>query len=88
MSQAHGALATAKAQFAGQQLGAEIARKNFPAQLEQAQAQLANAQANEAKAQADYNRQQSLPKLATSPLSGANARPKCARSISTSAWKN
>jgi membrane fusion protein (multidrug efflux system) len=64
--QAEGALATAKAQFAGQQLGAEIARKNFPAQLEQAQAQLATAKANLAKAQADYDRQQSLPKLATS----------------------
>ncbi|MEA2869597.1 MAG: rane fusion protein multidrug efflux system [Bradyrhizobium sp.] len=64
--QAEGALATAKAQYAGQQLGAEIARKNFPAQLEQAQAQLATAKANLAKAQADYDRQQSLPKLATS----------------------
>ena len=64
--QADGALATAKAQFAGQQLGAEVARKNFPAQLEQAQAQLVTAQANLAKAQADYDRQKSLPKLATS----------------------
>jgi membrane fusion protein (multidrug efflux system) len=64
--QAEGQLATAKAQYTGQQLGAEIARKNFPAQLEQAQAQLATANANLAKAQADFNRQQSLPKLATS----------------------
>ncbi len=64
--QAEGALATAKAQYAGQQLGAEIARKNFPAQLEQAQAQLANAKANLAKTQADYDRQRSLSKLATS----------------------
>ncbi len=64
--QAEGALATAKAQYQGQQYGAEIARKNFPAQLEQAQAQLANAKANLAKAQADYNRQQSLSKPATS----------------------
>jgi membrane fusion protein (multidrug efflux system) len=64
--QAEGQLATAKAQFSGQQLGAEIGRKNFPAQLAQSQAQLANAQANLAKAQADFNRQQSLPKLATS----------------------
>jgi len=64
--QAQGALATAKAQFSGQQLGAEIGRKNFPAQLAQAQAQLANAQANLAKAQADFDRQKSLPKLATS----------------------
>jgi membrane fusion protein, multidrug efflux system len=64
--QAEGQLATAKAQFSGQQLGAEIGRKNFPAQLAQSQAQLANAQANLAKAQADFDRQKSLPKLATS----------------------
>jgi membrane fusion protein, multidrug efflux system len=64
--QAEGQLATAKAQFSGQQLGAEIGRKNFPAQLAQAQAQVANAQANLAKAQADFDRQKSLPKLATS----------------------
>jgi membrane fusion protein, multidrug efflux system len=64
--QAEGALATAKAQYTGQQLGAEIARKNFPAQLEQAQAQLANAKANLAKTQADYDRQRSLSKMATS----------------------
>jgi membrane fusion protein, multidrug efflux system len=64
--QAEGALATAKSQYEGQQLGAEIARKNFPAQLDQAQAQLATAKANLAKAQADYDRQQSLSKPATS----------------------
>jgi membrane fusion protein (multidrug efflux system) len=64
--QAAAALSTAKAQYAGQQFGAEIARKNFPAQLEQAQAQLANAKANLAKTQADYDRQRSLTKLATS----------------------
>jgi membrane fusion protein (multidrug efflux system) len=63
--QAEGALETAKRQYAGQQFGLEIARKNFPAQLEQAQAQLAKAQANLVKAQADYDRQRSLPKLAT-----------------------
>ena len=63
--QAEGALETAKMQYTGQQFGLEIARKNFPAQLEQARAQLANAQANLAKAQADYDRQRSLPKLAT-----------------------
>jgi membrane fusion protein (multidrug efflux system) len=63
--QAEGALATARNQYAGQQLGAEIARKNFPAQLEQAQAQLANAQANLTKAQADYDRQRALSKAAT-----------------------
>jgi membrane fusion protein (multidrug efflux system) len=63
--QAEGALASAKSQYQGQVFGAEIAEKNFPAQLEQAQAQLANAKAVEVKAQADYNRQKSLPKLAT-----------------------
>jgi membrane fusion protein (multidrug efflux system) len=62
---AEGALALARAQLAGQKLGAEIARKNFPALLQQAQAQLAVAQAAEVKAQADYQRQRSLPKQAT-----------------------
>jgi membrane fusion protein (multidrug efflux system) len=65
-NQAEGSLSTAKAQYEGQQLGAEIARKNFPAQLEQAKAQLATAQANLTKAQADYDRQKSLSKPATS----------------------
>jgi membrane fusion protein, multidrug efflux system len=64
--QAEGALATTKAQYEGQQLGAEIGRKNFPALFEQAKAQLANAEANLFKAQADYDRQKSLPKAATS----------------------
>ena len=64
--QAEGALATAKSQYAGQQFGAEIARKNFPALLEQAQAQLANAKANLTKAQADYDRQRPLSRPATS----------------------
>ena len=64
--QAEGALATAKSQYEGQQLGAEIARKNFPAQLDQAKAQLATAQANLTKAQSDYDRQKSLSKPATS----------------------
>jgi membrane fusion protein, multidrug efflux system len=64
--QAEGALATAKAQYEGQQLGAAIARKNFPAQFEQAKAQLANAKASLIKAQADYERQRGLPKPATS----------------------
>lgn len=64
--QAEGALATAKARYLGQQYGLEIAKKNFPAQLQQAQAQLENAKANRTKAQADFDRQQSLPKAATS----------------------
>ncbi|BDV40826.1 HlyD family secretion protein [Methylocystis bryophila] len=62
---AKGALDTAKAQYQGFRYGAEIARKNFPAQLAQAQAQLANAQAVEARAAADYQRQKSLPAKAT-----------------------
>ncbi len=64
-AQAEGVLATAKAQYAGQQLGAEIARKNFPAQLQQAQAQLESAKASLVKAQADNARQNSLAKQAT-----------------------
>jgi membrane fusion protein, multidrug efflux system len=63
---AAGALDTAKAQLAGQQFGFEVAQKNFPALLAQAQAQLASARAALGKAQADYDRQRSLSKLATS----------------------
>ncbi|MFZ0494456.1 MAG: HlyD family secretion protein [Methylocella sp.] len=62
---AQGALAVAQHQLAGQKFGAEIARKNFPALLNQRQAQLASAQAMEIKAQADDRRQRSLPKAAT-----------------------
>lgn len=62
---AQGALDLARAQLAGLKLGAEVARKNFPAQLKQAQAQLTSAQAAAARAQADYQRQRSLPKPAT-----------------------
>jgi membrane fusion protein (multidrug efflux system) len=63
--QARGVLETAKAQLAGQKLGAEIARKNFPAGLLAAQADLASAQANLERRQADFDRQKSLPKQAT-----------------------
>lgn len=63
--QAQAQLETAKAQFAGQQLAAEVAKKNFPAALQVAQANLAAAKASLAKAQADYARQKSLPKQAT-----------------------
>ncbi len=65
-AQAEGTLATTKAQLNGFKLGVAIAKKNFPAALEQAQAQLATANANLVKARADYDRQKSLPKLATS----------------------
>ncbi|MGA8899822.1 HlyD family secretion protein [Bradyrhizobium sp.] len=64
--QAEGALATAKAQYRGQQYGLEVAKKNFPAQLEQAKAQLENAKATKARTKADYDRQKALPKAATS----------------------
>ena len=63
--QAAGALDTMKSQYQGQQLAAEVARKNFPASLQQAQAQVATSKANLIKAQADYDRQRSLPKAAT-----------------------
>jgi membrane fusion protein, multidrug efflux system len=59
-------LATAKGQLAGFRYAAEVARKNFPAQLDVAKAQLAAAQAALFKAQANYKRQQALPPQATS----------------------
>ena len=63
--QAQGALDTAKAQLAGQTLAAEVAKKNFPAALQVAEANLAAAKATLAQRQADYARQKSLPKQAT-----------------------
>ena len=63
--QAQGALDAANAQYQGQLLGVEVARKNFPALLQQAQAQLASAKANQQKARSDDERQKSLPKMAT-----------------------
>ncbi len=62
---AKGALDSARSQHQGLSLLAEIARKNFPALLQQAQAQLASAKANQLRAQADYDRQRGLPKAAT-----------------------
>ena len=72
---AQGVLDTAKSQLAGLRYGAEIARKNFPALLEQAQAQLASAQAAEVRAQADYQRQRSLPRQATTSRRSTPPRP-------------
>jgi membrane fusion protein (multidrug efflux system) len=63
--QAEGALDIAKGQYAAQEHAAEVARKNFPALLEQSKAQLENAKASLAKAQADYDRQVHLRKPAT-----------------------
>jgi membrane fusion protein (multidrug efflux system) len=62
---AEAVLATAKGQVGGFNYGAQVARKNFPAMLQAAQAQLAAAQAVLAKAQSDYNRQKALPSRAT-----------------------
>lgn len=64
-NRAQGTLDSAKAQAAGERLATEIARKNFPALFQQAQAQLLTAKANLTKAQADYDRQSTLPKAAT-----------------------
>jgi membrane fusion protein (multidrug efflux system) len=63
---AEAALVTAKGQLAGFGYAADVARKNFPAQLLLAQAQLAAAQAVLDKAQKDFKRQQALPSQATS----------------------
>ena len=57
---------SAQAQLAAQSYGLEVAKKNFPALLEQAQAQLAAAQATADKARSDHNRQLSLSRQATS----------------------
>ena len=62
---AEGALDAIRQQQQGVTLLSEIARKNFPALLQQAQAQLAGAQATRAKTQADLERQRGLPKAAT-----------------------
>jgi len=80
---AQGVLDTAKSQLAGLRYGAEIARKNFPALLEQAQAQLTSAQAAEVRAQADYQRQRSLPRQATTQQEVDAARPLYSRRSSS-----
>ena len=63
--QAQGQLDTALAQLAGQKFGAEIAKKNFPAALQVAQANLDSAKAMLVQRQADFARQKSLPRQAT-----------------------
>ena len=63
--QNQGALDTARAQLAGQKLGAEVAKKNFPAALQAAQASLDAAKASLVQRQADFARQKSLPRQAT-----------------------
>jgi len=63
--QAQGNLLSTQGQLEGARYSSEVARKNFPARLGQAQAQLQAARATLFKAQNDYNRQHSLPKGAT-----------------------
>lgn len=64
-NQVKGEFERAQSELAARKYLAEIARKNFPALLQQAQAQLDIAKANEARAEADYQRQKSLSKKAT-----------------------
>ena len=51
--------------FRSQKYAAQVARKNFPAQLEQSKAQLESAKASVDKTRADYERQMSLRRQAT-----------------------
>ncbi len=63
--QARANLIIAQAQKDSAQLNAEIARKNFPARLLQAQGQLQQAQGQLFQAQTDYKRQHSVTREAT-----------------------
>ena len=63
--QSQGEVDTAQAQLAGQKFAAEIAKKNFPAALQAAQANLDSAKAMLVQRQADFARQKSLPRQAT-----------------------
>ena len=63
--QAQGQYEQAQAQLAGQKLGVEIAKKNFPAALQVAQANLESAKAMLVQRKADFDRQKSLPRQAT-----------------------
>ena len=63
--QAKGQLDALKAQIANQKLGVEIARKNFPAALQLAQANLLQAKASLQLSESNNRRQQNLPKQAT-----------------------
>ncbi len=62
-------LIVSKAQGDSAKLNAEIARKNFPARLLQAQGQLQQAQGQLFQAQADYKRQHAITREATSQQS-------------------
>ena len=63
--QAQANVASVRGQLDAAKYASEVARKNFPAQLAQAQAQLASARANLFKAQTDYQRQHTLSRAAT-----------------------
>ena len=63
--QAKGRVDSDKAQIANQKLGVEIAKKNFPASLQLAQANLLSAKANLQLQEANNRRQQNLPRQAT-----------------------
>ena len=63
--QARAALVIAMAQKQSAELNAEIARKNFPARLLQAQGQLQQAQGQLFQAQTDYKRQHAVTREAT-----------------------
>ncbi len=63
--QSQGQLDSAMAQVANQKLGVDIAKKNFPASLQLAQANLQSAKANLSLQQANFDRQKSLPRAAT-----------------------
>ncbi len=61
---AEGTLASAEGTLEGNRSAVEVAKINFPARLQQAQAQLANAQATLFRANTDYKRQHNLPAAA------------------------
>jgi membrane fusion protein (multidrug efflux system) len=63
--QARASLEIAQAQERSARLAAEVARKNFPARLAQAQAQVATARAQLFQAQSDYDRQHRVARDAT-----------------------
>jgi membrane fusion protein (multidrug efflux system) len=65
VDQAKANLENAEGQLVAAKFASEIARKNYPATLLQAQAQLASAEAQLFKAQTDAHRQHALPKAAT-----------------------
>jgi len=67
--QARANLEIAKGQKRSAELGAAIARKNFPARLQQAQGQAQQARGQLFQAQSDYNRQHAIAKGATTQQS-------------------